>query len=124
MRVGRVDIDGAPHAAIFDSDGETVRILSSEIDVIEVLKSGGEPSRSVIAESLLSAVRMLAPVAPPSIRDFSVFEQHIEGIMLGLGTPVPRGLVRLSVLLLLQPRGGQRTGRETSKFRRAVTIST
>ena len=90
MRVGRVDIDGAPHAAIFDSDGETVRILSSEIDVIEVLMSGGEPSRSVIAESLLSAVRMLAPVAPPSIRDFSVFEQHIEGIMLGLGTPIPQ----------------------------------
>jgi 2-keto-4-pentenoate hydratase/2-oxohepta-3-ene-1,7-dioic acid hydratase in catechol pathway len=28
-------------------------------------------------------------VDPPSIRDFSVFEQHVEGIMLGQGSSVP-----------------------------------
>jgi 2-keto-4-pentenoate hydratase/2-oxohepta-3-ene-1,7-dioic acid hydratase in catechol pathway len=30
-------------------------------------------------------VRLLAPIDPPSIRDFSVFEQHIEGIVKGFG---------------------------------------
>ncbi len=87
MKVGRVKHDGAPHAAIFEE--QTVRILSPEDDVLDVLTRGAR-SASVIAESPLPEVRLLSPIEPPSIRDFSVFEQHIEGIMLGLGTPIPQ----------------------------------
>jgi 2-keto-4-pentenoate hydratase/2-oxohepta-3-ene-1,7-dioic acid hydratase in catechol pathway len=89
MRVGRVDLNGIPHAALFDSEGETVRVFSPEADVIDLLTSQDESSLSVIAESPVSEVHVLAPLMPPSIRDFSVFEQHIEGIMLGAGTPIP-----------------------------------
>lgn len=89
MRVGRVELNGIPHAALLDSEGETVRVLSPETDVIDVLTSRDESSLSVIAESPVAEVHLLAPLMPPSIRDFSVFEQHIEGIMLGAGTPIP-----------------------------------
>ena len=41
------------------------------------------------AELALSDVRLLAPIEPPSIRDFSVFEAHIEGIVMGEGRNVP-----------------------------------
>jgi 2-keto-4-pentenoate hydratase/2-oxohepta-3-ene-1,7-dioic acid hydratase in catechol pathway len=34
----------------------------------------------VSAEHPLGEARLLAPVVPPTIRDFSVFEQHIEGV--------------------------------------------
>jgi 2-keto-4-pentenoate hydratase/2-oxohepta-3-ene-1,7-dioic acid hydratase in catechol pathway len=88
MKVGRVDFDGAPHPAIFEQ--ETVKILSVETDVIDVLASAGGPSPRPIAEAQLSEVQLLAPLSPPAIRDFSVFEQHIEGIMLGQGTPIPQ----------------------------------
>ena len=89
MKVGRVDLNGTPHAAIFDSEAETVRVFSPEADVIDLLTNPDAMSLSVIAESPLSEVHVLAPLMPPSIRDFSVFEQHIEGIMLGAGTPIP-----------------------------------
>src|SRR5581483_9180073 len=38
-------------------------------------------ARRVSAEVALSTACLLAPVAPPTIRDFSVFEQHIEGVI-------------------------------------------
>jgi 2-keto-4-pentenoate hydratase/2-oxohepta-3-ene-1,7-dioic acid hydratase in catechol pathway len=37
----------------------------------------------------LHEVRLLAPIEPPAIRDFSVFEAHIEGIVMGEGRTVP-----------------------------------
>ena len=90
MKVGRVEIDGAAHAAIIDTESETVRVLSAEIDVIAALTSKEASSLRVIAELPLGEARTLSPLRPPSIRDFSVFEQHIEGIMLGLGNPIPQ----------------------------------
>ena len=88
MRVARVRADGEARAAIVE--GDEVRVLGPGIEVIDVL-SAEDPER--LAEgatvSALSQVRLLAPLDPPSVRDFSVFEQHIEGIRMGQGASVP-----------------------------------
>jgi 2-keto-4-pentenoate hydratase/2-oxohepta-3-ene-1,7-dioic acid hydratase in catechol pathway len=59
--------------------------------VLDVLAAAGdERSRladRVEAEVELAAARLLAPIEPPTIRDFSVFEQHIEGAIKTGGDP-------------------------------------
>ena len=83
MRIGRVDQGGTPRAAVID--GDAVRILELGVSVIDVLGADAiERERlagQVEAELPLSQARLLAPVLPPAMRDFSVFEQHIEGVI-------------------------------------------
>jgi 2-keto-4-pentenoate hydratase/2-oxohepta-3-ene-1,7-dioic acid hydratase in catechol pathway len=64
---------------------DAVRVLASGIDPMDVL-GGGPADRErlageVEAELALDRARLLAPVTPPTMRDFSVFEQHIEGVI-------------------------------------------
>jgi 2-keto-4-pentenoate hydratase/2-oxohepta-3-ene-1,7-dioic acid hydratase in catechol pathway len=92
MRIARIDHDGAPRSAVITAD-ERVRRLPAEIGVLDLLSVGAE-ERDAIAqraetELALGDVRLLAPLEPPSIRDFSVFEAHIEGIVMGEGRSVP-----------------------------------
>ena len=35
----------------------------------------------------LQAVRLLPPLAPPTVRDFVAFEEHVEGVAASAGTP-------------------------------------
>jgi 2-keto-4-pentenoate hydratase/2-oxohepta-3-ene-1,7-dioic acid hydratase in catechol pathway len=90
MRIARVAQDGEVRAAIINADGERARVLDPEVTVLGLL---GAPDREGLAagavERPLSELRLLAPLDPPAIRDFSVFEQHVEGIMMGQGNPVP-----------------------------------
>ena len=83
MRIGRVDHGGSPRAAIVD--GEAVRVLESGVEVVDVLGANAVEreriAERVEAELPLGEARLLAPVQPPTIRDFSVFEQHIEGVI-------------------------------------------
>ncbi len=90
MRIARVEMDGEARTAIVSPDGASVRVMAPEVGVLDLL-TASEPERlgAGVPERALGEVRLRAPLAPPSIRDFSVFEQHIEGIMLGLGNPVP-----------------------------------
>lgn len=84
MRIARADFEGGARTAIVSDDGESVRVLDPALGVLELL--GAEDPERLAAgaqERPLSEVRLLAPVHPPSIRDFSVFEQHIEGIVKG-----------------------------------------
>jgi 2-keto-4-pentenoate hydratase/2-oxohepta-3-ene-1,7-dioic acid hydratase in catechol pathway len=82
MRIGRVDHAGSPRAAVID--GETVRILENGIEAIDVL--GVDPiereriASRADAEVSLGEATLLAPVLPTTVRDFSVFEQHVEGV--------------------------------------------
>ena len=95
MRIARVDVDGAPRTAVVDADAHSVRVLSAEVSVLDVLSATDRDSLAAGApERPLEDVRLLAPIQPPSIRDFSVFEQHIEGIMLGQGREVPESWYR------------------------------
>ena len=83
MRIGRVAHDGRAHTAVID--GDAVRILELGVSVVDVL--GVDPiERERIAERMdaevpLDQAALLAPVEPPTIRDFSVFEQHISGVI-------------------------------------------
>ena len=83
MRIGRVDHDGHPRTAVID--GDAVRVLDLGVSVVDVL--GVDPverervAGRVEAEVALDEAALLAPVEPPTIRDFSVFEQHISGVI-------------------------------------------
>src|SRR6185312_8995848 len=83
MRIARVDHGGAPRAGVID--GDSVRVLAVGIDSIDLLEAdAGERDRlaeQVDAQVPLAEAALLAPVNPPTIRDFSVFEQHIEGVI-------------------------------------------
>jgi 2-keto-4-pentenoate hydratase/2-oxohepta-3-ene-1,7-dioic acid hydratase in catechol pathway len=82
MRIARVVEDDAVRAAVVS--GDAVRVLAPEVELNALLVADpAERARlaaRVTAERPLSEVRLLAPVVPPTIRDFSVFEQHIEGV--------------------------------------------
>jgi 2-keto-4-pentenoate hydratase/2-oxohepta-3-ene-1,7-dioic acid hydratase in catechol pathway len=92
MRVARIDHEGTPRTAVITAE-DRVRRLPAEIGVLDLL-SAQVVERDAIAERAeaelaLGEVRLLAPIEPPSIRDFSVFEAHIEGIVMGEGRSVP-----------------------------------
>jgi 2-keto-4-pentenoate hydratase/2-oxohepta-3-ene-1,7-dioic acid hydratase in catechol pathway len=57
--------------------------------VLDLLTGDPRSLDGPTSEHALDEAKLLAPVAPPAIRDFSVFEQHIEGIMMGAGNPIP-----------------------------------
>jgi 2-keto-4-pentenoate hydratase/2-oxohepta-3-ene-1,7-dioic acid hydratase in catechol pathway len=83
MRIGRVDHDGSARTAVIE--GDTVRVLDNGIGVLDVL-SVDPIERERIAgrvqtEVALDEAVLLAPVEPPTIRDFSVFERHISGVI-------------------------------------------
>ncbi len=90
MRVARAELDGQTRTAIVSGDGKQIQVLDPEVAVLDLLTSE-DPARlaAVAGERPLAEVRLLAPVDPPSIRDFSVFEQHIEGIRMRSGGQVP-----------------------------------
>ena len=92
MRIARIDHNSTPRTAVITRDGR-VQLLPAEVGVLDLL--GASPAqRDELAagaevELALNEVRLLAPIEPPSIRDFSVFEAHIEGIVMGEGRKVP-----------------------------------
>jgi 2-keto-4-pentenoate hydratase/2-oxohepta-3-ene-1,7-dioic acid hydratase in catechol pathway len=83
MKIARVLHDAQPRTAVID--GESAQVLDNAIEAADVL--GVDPiEREVVAGRVqatlpLSETRLLAPVQPPTTRDFSVFEQHIEGVI-------------------------------------------
>jgi 2-keto-4-pentenoate hydratase/2-oxohepta-3-ene-1,7-dioic acid hydratase in catechol pathway len=88
MKVGRVDKGGGPETAIVHDD--SVRVLPG-VSVVELLAADARERDRLVslsrAEFGLSEVRLLSPIEPASIRDFSVFEQHVEGASMFLGGP-------------------------------------
>jgi hypothetical protein len=83
MRIGRVDHEGSPRAAVID--GDTVRVLGNGVEVVDMLSVDSSERERIAgraeAEVSLAQATLLAPVEPPTIRDFSVFEQHISGVI-------------------------------------------
>jgi 2-keto-4-pentenoate hydratase/2-oxohepta-3-ene-1,7-dioic acid hydratase in catechol pathway len=94
MRIARIEIDGAPRTALVSGDGQSGRLLPPQLDVLTLLGAPPDERERLAAraeaEVALAQARLLAPVKPPTVRDFSVFEQHIEGVrMLGGERRVP-----------------------------------
>jgi 2-keto-4-pentenoate hydratase/2-oxohepta-3-ene-1,7-dioic acid hydratase in catechol pathway len=92
MRVARIDHDGAPRTAVVTEE-DRVRRLPAGVEVLDLLAAAPAEREAIAeraeAELMVHEVRLLAPVEPPTIRDFSVFEAHIEGIVMGEGRSVP-----------------------------------
>lgn len=83
MRIARVRFEGAPRAAVIE--GEAVQVLPAAVDVLDLLGAdpGGRDRLASRAEAQLALgdAQLLSPVQPTTVRDFSVFEQHIEGVI-------------------------------------------
>jgi 2-keto-4-pentenoate hydratase/2-oxohepta-3-ene-1,7-dioic acid hydratase in catechol pathway len=92
MRVARIEHDGAARTAVITGE-DRVRRLPSAVGVLDLLTSTPRERDGIAAQAeaelSLGEVRLLAPIEPPTIRDFSVFEAHIEGIVMGEGRTVP-----------------------------------
>ena len=109
MRIARVQTEDGPRAGVVE--GEVVRVLAAEVDVLDLL--GAERDGSPAGSSAKPDDALLAPIEPPTIRDFSVFEQHIEGAIKTSAArrDGPGGLVREPDLLLLEPARDHRARR-------------
>jgi 2-keto-4-pentenoate hydratase/2-oxohepta-3-ene-1,7-dioic acid hydratase in catechol pathway len=83
VKIARYEVPSAVHVGIVDDAG--VRALSPGTDPIELLAADPAARERAAADAgdpvPLREVRLLPPLQPPSIRDFSVFETHIEGMV-------------------------------------------
>jgi 2-keto-4-pentenoate hydratase/2-oxohepta-3-ene-1,7-dioic acid hydratase in catechol pathway len=90
MRIARVDVEGGERTAVIE--GATARVLDHAVTVLDLLAAGAADrdrlAARVEAERELGEVALLAPLAPATIRDFSVFEQHVEGVVRNGGPDV------------------------------------
>lgn len=84
MKIARIDHDGAARAAVLSADGASVQLLAPAVTVPQLLAAAPADrerlAASVADEIELATARLLAPVQPGTVRDFSVFEQHTEGV--------------------------------------------
>jgi 2-keto-4-pentenoate hydratase/2-oxohepta-3-ene-1,7-dioic acid hydratase in catechol pathway len=88
MKIARIQAESAAVTAVIE--GDRVRPLPG-VEVLELLvaDAGGRKRLLTLAdeELALGEVQLLAPIQPASIRDFSVFEQHVEGAQMALRGP-------------------------------------
>jgi 2-keto-4-pentenoate hydratase/2-oxohepta-3-ene-1,7-dioic acid hydratase in catechol pathway len=70
--------------------GERVVAFPDGLTVADILAGGTDAAHAAFAEvsarpgTPLGDVRLLAPVAPASVRDFVAFEEHVEGVSAGV----------------------------------------
>ena len=88
MKLATVEHRGEERAAVVRDGGAdaSVRLLPAGTSVLDLL-AGGAPALAGVASALESApevplaqVRLRAPIAPPTVRDFVAFEEHVEGV--------------------------------------------
>lgn len=87
MRIARFVLEDAVRLGSVADDG--VQPLDPEVSVLDLLgmtpaERGGVNAGDAIA---LDHVMLLAPIEPTSIRDFMVFEEHVEGTIQLSGGP-------------------------------------
>jgi 2-keto-4-pentenoate hydratase/2-oxohepta-3-ene-1,7-dioic acid hydratase in catechol pathway len=89
--------DSTARAGVVSDAG--VHPLPPDVTVLDLVRSGlpaalatgeralGEPALPV------DAVRLLPPLAAPTVRDFVAFEEHVEGVAASVGTPAAEAAV-------------------------------
>jgi 2-keto-4-pentenoate hydratase/2-oxohepta-3-ene-1,7-dioic acid hydratase in catechol pathway len=86
MRIATVAHDGAARVGVVEGGqgDERVHLLESTATVLDLLRSGDLTSAGRDALGTrpvaLHTVRLLAPLEPPTVRDFVAFEEHVEGV--------------------------------------------
>ena len=89
MRIASAVVDGTARVATVVDDH--VHPLDTAVTMLDLLRDGtlveaGTEARRRPAVALAD-VRLLAPLQPPTVRDFVTFETHVEGMR--QGSPVP-----------------------------------
>ncbi len=84
MRFATVEYDGAPRCGVVTDDGLHLMPTGTTIGGLleqgpDALHRAGGTAASAAAIPL-DGVRLLAPLAPPTVRDFVAFEEHVEGV--------------------------------------------
>ncbi|MCK6068290.1 MULTISPECIES: fumarylacetoacetate hydrolase family protein [Microbacterium] len=72
----------ADHVVPFADGGSVASVLAAGLDAAHELHA--RTLRDARGRRPMSEVRLLAPVAPPSVRDFVTFEEHVEGVSAGV----------------------------------------
>ena len=92
MRIARIELEGSPVTAVVD--GDSVRPVPG-VEVLDLLTAAPEERERRAAAAgpgiPLGDVRLLSPIEPASVRDFSVFEQHGEGASMCARRPRRQG---------------------------------
>ncbi|GAA4894230.1 fumarylacetoacetate hydrolase family protein [Actinomycetospora straminea] len=93
MKIASVLHEGSHRVGVVVDDGgdQRVHLLDRSVTVLELLQAGalldaGRDALSAPAVAL-DAVRLLAPLQPPTVRDFVAFEEHVEGMRNLAGIP-------------------------------------
>jgi 2-keto-4-pentenoate hydratase/2-oxohepta-3-ene-1,7-dioic acid hydratase in catechol pathway len=86
MRVATVLAEGTARVGVVEGDAgdERVHLLDGAATVLDLLRTGdlaaaGQDARRARPVAL-GDVRLLAPLQPPTVRDFVTFEEHVEGV--------------------------------------------
>jgi 2-keto-4-pentenoate hydratase/2-oxohepta-3-ene-1,7-dioic acid hydratase in catechol pathway len=87
VKLATVEYEGATRAGVVRDDPDpVVHLLPAGTTVADLLAAGRQglqqAERDVAAAAVVpvAQVRLLPPLAPPSVRDFVAFEEHVEGV--------------------------------------------
>ena len=88
MRFATYEYRGRRRVAVVDEDGTLYSLpgvssltnLLAEGGSLRNLLAAGSVTQDVPAGPHVSEVRLLAPLQPPTVRDFVTFEEHVEGV--------------------------------------------
>src|SRR4051812_28793979 len=89
MRFATYEHEGTTAAGVVD--GDTVHPLPPGTTVLDLVRAGLPAALGAGTAALaglgvpLAAVRLLPPLAPPTVRDFVAFEEHVEGVVASVG---------------------------------------
>jgi 2-keto-4-pentenoate hydratase/2-oxohepta-3-ene-1,7-dioic acid hydratase in catechol pathway len=95
MRFATWESQGTVHAGVVADDG--LHPLPENTTVLDVVRTGLPAALDAGAAALRgpavppAEVRLLPPLAPPTVRDFVAFEEHVEGVVASVsgGAGVP-----------------------------------
>ena len=93
MRIASVLDDGSVRVGVVEGPDDELRVhlLDPGVTVLELLRSGSLEAAARDARSAravaLDSVQLLAPLEPPTVRDFVTFEEHVEGMRALTGVP-------------------------------------
>ena len=121
MRLLTFLADDAPRAGILMDDG--VHPLAVGVTVLDVVRAGlpVDPARWLPATPApviaFDECSLLAPLQPPTIRDFVAFEEHVEGVRRGIvgKESIPAAWYEAPTFYFGNPHGVIGSGEEISR---------